>query len=453
MKGIVRGIWQYRSGIMAVIYVVVLAVYYCYIPGMRRPLENLLVLIFVLSVASVFIVKWQLWRGAMLVVASLALSLFALEMAQKVFNIMDALESSQNKYVSGAYPRYTWEMLNPTTYLRAKRNAIEDGVDDGAFDDEFNSDKEIVKSFSRFAYTKLSGGYSVIEGIKPTGADMPLLGFGSVPDNISRFYVAADTNEIIHDGLYTVDGNGARVTRCNNDSDGVYIFTGCSFMFGFLMNDDQTLPAYFSKELGYSKDIINISQSGWGPHQVLRDFELDYHLKNYDLENKRVKRIFYNLIGQHPGRVVKPNWPTVPYYLLEDGVLRYKGIYEEYAAGLSNISIMMNRSRIYPILRDRVRDGLAVGGLGGDWYITIAVLQELDRICRERYGVRLTILHWDDDPAVYELLENADLETIKVVEAFQDDWSDYKIKYYLYDYYPSAYANRKLAAYLARREK
>ena len=57
-------------------------------------------------------------------------------------------------------------------------------------------------------------------------------------------------NQLIYDVDYTISDRRVRVTRGNPNGD-TWLFMGCSNMFGEGVNDDETLPAYFSADRGY----------------------------------------------------------------------------------------------------------------------------------------------------------------------------------------------------------
>jgi hypothetical protein len=433
---------------------VLLVVFYYCIPQMRRPFEYLMVLLAVFCVLTMIVLRKPFWRGLLMIVASVAFSLFLLEMGQKYLNILDVKDARERFNRPDPESAYYFRENDPTSFLAAKNRLVADGLDDGAFEDRFHADSEIVKKFSLFHKWDYSNGYTLHEGVLPYTRQGPPLGFELTPDNVSRVVVKTNPGDVVvHDGLFTADRHGLRLTRANNDSEEVYIFTGCSFMFGDNLNDDQTLPHYFSSEFGFELSVINLSVCAWGPHQVLRDLELDYHLKDFNLSGKKVKRVYYDLIDNHTIRVEPPNHPLAPYYTIENGKLTFKGPYQEYVGELSNISIMMNRSRIYPILSERIRHSLASNQLRHRWTVTVAILKEMERICRDRYDADFTVLYWDHDPAVLDMLDKNGIEVISVLDVFDDDWREHMIKYYLFDSHPSAYANRKLAKYLADKEK
>ena len=70
-------------------------------------------------------------------------------------------------------------------------------------------------------------------------------------------------------------------------------------IFGEGVNDDETLPAYFSADLGYQANVVNLGFHDYGPHQMLRSLELDFPRP---LDHGLVRRILYEGVLGVPAR-------------------------------------------------------------------------------------------------------------------------------------------------------
>lgn len=438
---------------MAVVDLAVLAIFYWRIPEMRRPFEALLVLATVLALATAAAGR-SFWRGALVVVAAVAVSLFALEMAQKLFNVMNVMTTRDAKDARTHAGRYVWRANNITEYREALRNARADGVV-GVDEENFPGDvfRDVDPSVLVVTHARAAGGTNVLETKGQVYRAGPPLGYELLPGGELRMYAQSlPDGAIIHDGHAVMDNFGFRRTRNNRDSEDAYVFMGCSFTFGAFLNNDETLPYYFSQALDFDKRVVNLGVNGYGPNQALRDLETDHHLGRAGIGPERVRMVVYSLIDDHADRLDPTRDPEAPYYRLENGELHFAGAYREYADSLGRLSIMMNRSRIYPILRERFRHRIGAGEIGYNWRLTAAVLARMDQICRERYGVPLTLFYWDEDPAVSRLLAESGLSVITASDVFGADWFEYKIRYYLFDYHPAAFANRVLGEFLAADE-
>lgn len=190
---------------------------------------------------------------------------------------------------------------------------------------------------------------------------------------------------------------------------------------------------------------MNISRSNAGPHQSLRELELEHAIGKAGVTRDRVRAVVFTLIDDHANRVVHPNYPQAPYYRLEDGEAVYRGTFAE-SQQYGKVRLMLGRSRVFPPLADRLsRRG---GQDSYKWRLTYAILARMDSICRERYGVGLTVLYWDETPKVLGALERLNIRTVRLSDALGADWRDMAIQFLLYDGHASAYANRRVGEVL-----
>ena len=70
--------------------------------------------------------------------------------------------------------------------------------------------------------------------------------------------IRKDDNEAIYNIIYTIDEFGNRFCKSNKNAKVTYVFMGCSMVFGIGLEDDETLPYYFSKILNFNSNVINI---------------------------------------------------------------------------------------------------------------------------------------------------------------------------------------------------
>ncbi len=426
-----------------------LGVFYYYIPHIRRPFEVMLGLVAGLAILTALAARKGLFREAAIVVALIALPLCALELCQKYFDILGVGQVKQSTFPVGEGD-YAWNAFDPATHIAAKARALRDGIPPEAL--EIHKAGDIFAGMDQDRLWKMykrdtdRGRVQDETGLKKPYVGGPPLGYEMTPDNTFRYYETEIAGgEVISDAKVTVDSYGLRETRGNPESGEVYAFFGCSFMFGTNINDDETLPHFFSEAMGFEKRVVNLGVAGYGPHQALRELEIDYHLGKMGIGKGRVKGVYYLLIDDHPRRVVTPPQDDAPYYLLEGDRARYKGGYREY---LGRFGMMMERSRIYPILRQRLYFKMEPSEFSWQWATAVAVLAEMDRLSRERYGVPLGIIYWGSSPTVMEKIRGRGLALVPVADAFEGDWPAMAIKYNIFDSHPSRYANRLLARHL-----
>lgn len=156
-----------------------------------------------------------------------------------------------------------------------------------------------------------------------------LLGYR--PDNnifSSGKKIIADT--LIYEMAYNLDSSGHRFTPdslTTNEKFG--IFLGCSFTFGDGLNDNETIPFFFSKNTKTFKGY-NFGYSGYGPNHALVKLQ-------HDSLNKIVTQIdgigFYVYIHDHIFRTIGSmsnftiNYGKAPCFELEKGNLVHKGLF------------------------------------------------------------------------------------------------------------------------------
>ena len=115
-----------------------------------------------------------------------------------------------------------------------------------------------------------------------------------------------DYYKIIYDVVYSAYNNGFRKTRGDIDSKEVYVFLGCSFTFGDGLNDDETLPYYFSKLFDFKKNVVNCGVQATSTNTTLNilynkaiiktalgEYQEASGMYNYLL--RKIKEIFFTL--------------------------------------------------------------------------------------------------------------------------------------------------------------
>ena len=153
----------------------------------------------------------------------------------------------------------------------------------------------------------------------------------------------------------------------------------------------------------------------------------------------QVKAVVYSYMDQHATRVVMPLPELSPRYVLENGRAVYAGTFVD-TEELGRFQILLSKSRIYT----KIKGGMA-GADPSDFELTYAIFAEMNRICRERYRIPLTVLYWDDTPEAIRRFEEMGVRLVMVSDAFGPNWREMNIKYRIFDMHPSPNANEKLA--------
>lgn len=438
---------------LALLELVVLGTIFYYVPEIRRPFEVMLGVIAGFSLLQLPLARGNVLRAVLLVLFSLAGSLFALEMADKYFNITALFERGRASPLRAEANALPWRPGNFAEYFAAVDKARASGLHPEALEQHFAGDifagmdqgSLVVESSND------SDGLLANVSLKPFRTFGFPLGYELTPDNTVRsYFIEKQTGRPLFDGKITSGPAGERTTRGNARADSTYVFFGCSVTFGYGLNDDQTLAHYFSEAGGFRHNVVNLALSGYGPNHALRDLEQNYHMGKMGIDPATVKGVFFGLIDGHSVRVVQPTrGAESPYYELNAaGRAEYKGGYMENLgqARFGRLFAMMNKSRLYPKLREKFMLKKVEEEKAEQWRVTIAILAEMNRICRERYGVGLTVLYWDGNPSVIAALRAEGVRVLLTSDYLEPDWMAKKGAFYLlYDYHPAAYLNKTLA--------
>lgn len=451
-EGMVKGlVKKHGVSIALAIDAVVVGAYWFLIPQFKRPFEGLMIVVAVLGILTAVLSRRSKWLPtASLMIASTAFAVFGLEMSQKFFNVVDFFESKPAIAVSSN--KYAWDALDAASYVRAREQALADGADREAFVDDFGGDVFAREGLDKLRVRTHKRG-DKIDSLESASEDSPWLrdpplGSELRPNNVFRQYCYDENlGRMMYDGFCHTGPYGYRVTKGNEESDEAYVFMGCSFTFGSYLSDHQTLPYYFSELHGFGKRVINLAIGGNGPHHSLRDLELDYRLGKAGVKPGQVKAVVYSYMDSHALRVISPTPEDSPRYVLDKGKLELSGTFRN-AEDLSRFDILIMRSRIVP----RVMEKFQNKNVKGDLDLTCAILAEMSRICRDRYGVPLTLVYWEEDPETLRRFMDMDVRLVLVKDAFEEGsaWPEMGVKYKLFDGHPNPYGNKKLAEHVFR---
>jgi hypothetical protein len=156
----------------------------------------------------------------------------------------------------------------------------------------------------------------------------PILGFRPQP-NSEALNTATFGPEIVYRRTYHFDADAARLTPQGPAGADTYLFLGDSFIFGQGLPDDETLAAQFAKANGLKVRAINLGVPGNAPNHLVRAFEAGL-LDRYAAQS--VKAVVTWIIPAQLARVTGDgSWlGSSPRYVLENGVLRHTGSFNEY---------------------------------------------------------------------------------------------------------------------------
>lgn len=242
---------------------------------------------------------------------------------------------------------------------------------------------------------------------------------------------STDVDKIIFNAKYSIFKNGFRFVECNKKSKEAYVFLGCSFTFGDGIDDNETLPYYFSKLLDFKNYIINCGVSGRSTNTALNI------LCNNIIDNKKqIKHFFYLIINDHIYRNFRISDPG-------DIKIYRNGKCINQVQPYGKIKHIFARSYIFrkiflPVVDEYNRQ----------YYenYMIASLNKMNKIVEDKYNSKLTIIVWPGlDNDILKRLKETNLDLIFLPEKLDSQENGYKIKY---DGHPTAKANKEVAEIL-----
>ncbi len=250
----------------------------------------------------------------------------------------------------------------------------------------------------------------------------------------------------IYEVSYSIGPDGLRVVPGTNTRSGAphVLFFGGSFVMGEGLNDDQTIPYYFSEALGGQYHVLNFGAPGYGTHQMLRSLELD--LPKQSITGPTPYAIYLFFPG-HIHRVTgQINWghDGPMYELTGTGEPKYVGAFNRSSKILNSIYTRF-LTYDFAIRPFTVSNDQKIN-------LTLSIVQKSRDLLRDKYDAQLIVLLWDNNSEIsnelHSRLLQTDLEFVLKSTATKDkDWKKYIIAG---DGHPSAAATEPIGKMLAR---
>jgi hypothetical protein len=227
--------------------------------------------------------------------------------------------------------------------------------------------------------------------------------------------------------------NGFRYTKNNPDSNENYIFLGCSFMFGAGLNDDQTLPYYFSKQMNFEKNVLNCSRSGSSINSAISILESDI-ISQLTSQDSHTEYIIYSMIHDHIYRNFRfsggpsDNW-------------QYRNNkWERVNPPFGVFNYIITRSRFFIKIYDKA---LCIYDRDYRENYMIKSLEHVRVIAKTKYKAKFIVIVWPDcwnNPLLIDKLKKTNLDMLFLPKNFNR--IEYKIKG---DGHPNEKANEEIA--------
>lgn len=323
-----------------------------------------------------------------------------------------------------------------------------------------------------YGFLKMSSNQENVQKEYPKTywTDNNITGYGTLP-NVSGKTISRSkrTGEIIYDVTYSTNENGWRkIPSSNANSKKCFLFFGDSFTYGEGLNDDETLPFFFGKEM---KDyqIFNFGLHGYGPHQALAlilSGEVERVLSDKKCES--INALYESLID-HIRRANGLAWweqgnKNIPKFkIINNQVvwinanknLKEKNLIHELSLtkyGRKSYLLKMLDMQTYNFKQEYNE-------------LYFAILSTMENELKARLNASFTLFLWDTSnlskdlekrefEAILKWLKNGQMQYF-LMSQVADDYKDNRLKYGIHkdDLHPNALANEKIAEFLATKIK
>ena len=244
--------------------------------------------------------------------------------------------------------------------------------------------------------------------------------------------------DIVFDVILNVYSNGFRYTKGNIDSDEAYVFLGCSNTFGHGVNDDETLPYYFSQFYNFNKNVVNCGQGGRGINTAINILQSDV-LDSFVTPDTKIKYFIYSMLNSHINR----NFKITSYESANDNFVYENGDLKRVRQPFGIFKILFAKSFIFNrLFLNKIEE------LNKFYYqqYMIDSFLKLNDIIQKKYKSKLIILIWPEvNKDFIGRLKKTKLDLILLPDSLND--KEYIISN---DGHPNAKANNKISAILLK---
>lgn len=222
----------------------------------------------------------------------------------------------------------------------------------------------------------------------------PVLGYRPKPMKVQTATKLMYDDKVIYDAVYSTLETGWRVTPQHPEAEYAVVIFGCSYVFGYGLNDEETFPYKMGEMLGEHYQVFNFAYSGYGSHHMLAQIQNDF-LADIAARYKKTLVFFVTISGHELRSAGFSTWDRRgPWYALENGEVVHKGRFTD----RNNFAIramqrLLRNSLAYRALTEARQDNL-----GQYRDLHIAILEKADKELQSRYDTRLTTVLWPGTP-------------------------------------------------------
>lgn len=282
--------------------------------------------------------------------------------------------------------------------------------------------------------------------------DTPRGKFLRQPEHPSASYAHRDLyyDDVLYDVRYTLNEHGHRITPKADDNPVADVLTfGCSYTFGYGLENEQTWPWQLAIDLGPQWKVENYASNAFGAQQMLDMLETNEIVP----PTAPHRYALYLGIDHHMIRQTGLFAYTSSAYALENGKLVRKGLTDDQpVAVIHKIPHIFNGSQLARTFTAMYAKAMEKGHRDEYAVVFVAMLSESARILREKYGTELTVLIWPDLEVVEPLLDKAGIPWLELKQ-FLPEWGETGAAYHIranIERHPNAHADQRLAEALAQ---
>ena len=250
--------------------------------------------------------------------------------------------------------------------------------------------------------------------------------------------IIQNNSDVVFDVIYTTYKNYRfRYTKGNKDSNTSIVFLGCSLVFGHGVNDNQTLPYYFSKKYDFKYNVLNFGISGTGTNLALNIINSTNLINKFIPKKSKIKYFIYTVIDDH----IERNFKILNFNACTDNLILVDGKFSRIKEPFGIFIVVFKKSYIFNktflnLINTKNRTF-------HEQYLINSILK-IKNIVKQKYDAQLIVILWPNvTNKIIENLKEKNINVIALDKKFENE--EYSIKN---DGHPNWKANEEIAQIL-----
>jgi len=265
-------------------------------------------------------------------------------------------------------------------------------------------------------------------------------------------YYADGTQNSVH---YSINEDSLRrsIPEHRNDLNvNSVLFFGCSFTFGEMVEDNETLPWQFAELDDYRRNVYNFGFEGWEPHHMLASLQDDRVEK---IVSEEPNLIVYQGILDHLNRVTNDHAgiSNGPKYVLKGEDLVRVGNFSKNSKLLKQLQkssiyrLIMNSKYLQPSFKEKA-------------LLFTEIIETSRAISLSKYdSAQFIVVMWPDPrysdaqyKLIFDLLMSKGIEVVDVTNILTDFKNSPELYFVTNNGHPNPLAFNKIASFLLQQE-